>query len=70
MGNQRGCHWFIPCRTCRVAVYDCLYVATRGQKQYGLRAVFDIKLSLHLLDISVWTMVRSFFCIAPWFLFL
>ena len=39
------------------------------KKQYGLRAVFDIKLSLHLLDISVWTMVRSFFCIAPWFLF-
>lgn len=39
------------------------------KKQYGLRAVFDIKLSLHLLDISVWTMVRSFFCIASWFLF-
>ena len=39
------------------------------KKQYGLRAVFDIKLSLHLLDVSVWTMVRSFFCIAPWFLF-
>lgn len=39
------------------------------KKQYGLHAVFDIKLSLHLLDISVWTMVRSFFCIAPWFLF-
>ena len=39
------------------------------KKQYGLRAIFDIKLSLHLLDISVWTMVRSFFCIAPWFLF-
>ena len=39
------------------------------KKQYGLPAVFDIKLSLHLLDISVWTMVRSFFCIAPWFLF-
>ncbi|MDR2913775.1 MAG: MATE family efflux transporter [Tannerella sp.] len=37
--------------------------------RYGLRAVFDIKLSLHLLSISVWTMVRSFFCIAPWFLF-
>lgn len=39
------------------------------KKRYGLRAVFDIKLSLHLLNISVWTMVRSFFCIAPWFLF-
>ncbi len=39
------------------------------KKRYGLRAVFDLKLSLHLLNISVWTMVRSFFCIAPWFLF-
>jgi len=39
------------------------------KKRYGIRAVFDFKLSLHLLNISVWTMVRSFFCIAPWFLF-
>ncbi len=39
------------------------------KKRYGLRAVFDLRLSLHLLNISVWTMVRSFFCIAPWFLF-
>lgn len=39
------------------------------KKQYGLRAVFDSRLSLHLISISVWTMVRSFFCIAPWFLF-
>ncbi len=39
------------------------------KKQYGLRAVFDLKLSFLLLNISVWTMVRSFFCIAPWFLF-
>jgi len=39
------------------------------KKRYGLRPVFDFGLSLHLLNISVWTMVRSFFCIAPWFLF-
>lgn len=38
-------------------------------KQYGFRAVFDREISIHLLNISVWTMVRSFFCIAPWFLF-
>lgn len=38
-------------------------------KRYGLSAIFDFKLSLHLISISVWTMVRSFFCIAPWFLF-
>lgn len=47
-----------------------LYMWRRtDKKQYGLRAVFDPGLSLHLLGISVWTMVRSFFCIAPWFLF-
>jgi len=39
------------------------------KERYGLRPVFDFGLSLHLLKISVWTMVRSFFCIAPWFLF-
>ena len=39
------------------------------RKLYGLHPVFDFKLSLHLVGISSWTMVRSFFCIAPWFLF-
>ena len=39
------------------------------RKRYRFRAVFDRRLSVHLLGISVWTMVRSFFCIAPWFLF-
>jgi len=39
------------------------------KKRYGNYAVFDLKLSLHLLSISVWTMIRQFFCIAPWFLF-
>lgn len=47
-----------------------LYMWRRAdRKRYGLRAVFDPELSLRLLRISVWTMVRSFFCIAPWFLF-
>jgi len=39
------------------------------KKRYGLQAVFDLKLSLHLLNISGWTMIRQFFCMAPWFLF-
>ncbi|NDV81765.1 MATE family efflux transporter [Bacteroides sp. 51] len=47
-------------------IYMWRYV---DKKRYGLRVVFDLGLSLHLLNISVWTMVRSFFCIAPWFLF-
>ena len=47
-----------------------LYMWKRiDKKRYRLRASFDLGLSLHLLNISVWTMVRSFFCIAPWFLF-
>ncbi len=33
------------------------------------RPVFDLRLSLHLLGVSVWTMVRQFFAIVPWFLF-
>ncbi|MDH6306500.1 putative MATE family efflux protein [Parabacteroides sp. PF5-5] len=47
-------------------IYMWKYV---DKKRYGIRAVFDLKLSLHLLSISVWTMIRQFFCIAPWFLF-
>lgn len=39
------------------------------KKRYGICAMFDLKLSLYLLNISVWTMIRQFFCIAPWFLF-
>ncbi len=40
-----------------------------NKQRYGIYFTFDWKLSLHLLSISLWTMVRSFFCIAPWFLF-
>ncbi|WP_099464375.1 MATE family efflux transporter [Parabacteroides provencensis] len=51
-------------------VFLIIYMRKRvDKKRYGMRAVFDLKLSLHLLSISVWTMVRQFFCIAPWFLF-
>lgn len=39
------------------------------RERYGLRAVFDFGVSVHLVHISLWTMARSFFCIAPWFLF-
>ncbi len=37
--------------------------------KYGLKPVFDASLSGHLLRVSIWTMVRQFFCIVPWFLF-
>ncbi len=47
-----------------------VYMRRRTDRErYGLRAVFDFGVSLHLVRISCWTMVRSFFCIAPWFLF-
>lgn len=49
-----------------LAVYMWKHV---DKKRYGIRAVFDLTLSLHLVKISVWTMIRQFFCIAPWFLF-
>ncbi len=34
-----------------------------------MRPVLDLRLSFHLLGVSIWTMVRQFFCLAPWFLF-
>lgn len=39
------------------------------KKRYVFFPVLDGGVSVHLLRISVWTMIRSFFCIAPWFLF-
>lgn len=37
--------------------------------RYGLKAVYDGKLLIKLLRISVWSMLHSFISIAPWFLF-
>lgn len=51
-------------------VFLVLYTRLRiDRNRYGLRPVFDAGLSRRLIGLSVWTMVRSFFCIAPWFLF-
>lgn len=51
-------------------VFLILYMWKQADKRrYGMRAVFDLRLSLRLFNISIWTMVRQFFCIAPWFLF-
>lgn len=51
-------------------VFLILYMWKQADKRrYGMRAVFDLRLSLCLFNISIWTMVRQFFCIAPWFLF-
>lgn len=51
-------------------IFLIIYMWKRvDRKRYGIIPVFDSGLSLHLLKISVWMMVRSFFCIAPWFLF-
>ncbi len=47
-------------------VHLTLYMRFRVGK---MRPVFDLRLSIHLLRISGWTMLRQFFCTAPWFLF-
>lgn len=39
------------------------------RKKYGLKFGFEPGLMNRLVKLSVWTMVRSFFCVAPWFLF-
>lgn len=40
-----------------------------SKKKYGLKPQVDISLLIRLLRLSVWTMIRFFICIAPWFLF-
>lgn len=39
------------------------------RRRFGLSFQLDLSLMYHLFTLSFWTMIRSFFCIAPWFLF-
>lgn len=47
-----------------------LYMWVRVDKvKYGLKVVYDEKVLIKLLRISVWSMLHSFISVAPWFLF-
>lgn len=39
------------------------------KEKYGLKPVYDGKLLIKVLDLSVWSMLHSFISVAPWFLF-
>ncbi len=47
-------------------IFMVIYMHRRVERMHP---VFDLRLSVHLLGVSIWTMVRQFFCLAPWFLF-
>ncbi len=48
----------------------CIYMRRRIDKEkYGLRAVYDGKLLMKVLNLSVWSMFHAFISVAPWFLF-
>lgn len=47
-------------------IYMCGWLP---KDKYGLSVTWDFKVLKELFNLSVWTMVRSFFCVAPWFLF-
>ena len=42
---------------------------TVDKKKYGLSAVYDDRLLIKLLQLSVWSMLHAFISVAPWFLF-
>ena len=42
---------------------------TVDKKKYGLSAVYDGRLLIKLLQLSVWSMLHAFISVAPWFLF-
>lgn len=47
-----------------------LYLWTKIDKvKYGLKIVYDRKLLMKLLRLSVWSMLHAFISVAPWFLF-
>lgn len=39
------------------------------KRSFGLKAVYDGRLLMNLLRISIWSMLHAFISIAPWFLF-
>ena len=47
-----------------------LYMWTKIDKvKYGLKIVYDRKLLMNLLRLSVWSMLHAFISVVPWFLF-
>ena len=48
----------------------CIYTGTKIDKEkYGLKPVYDGRLLIKVLNLSVWSMLHAFISVAPWFLF-
>ena len=48
----------------------CIYMRVRIDKEkYGLKPIYDGKLLVKVLHLSVWSMLHAFISVAPWFLF-
>lgn len=48
----------------------CIYMLVKtDKKKYGLQPVYDKRLLIKILNLSVWSMLHAFISVAPWFLF-
>ena len=48
----------------------CLYTGAKIDKdKYGLKPMYDGRLLIKVLNLSVWSMLHAFISVAPWFLF-
>lgn len=48
----------------------CIYTWMKIDKEkYGMKHVYDGKLLIKVLNLSVWSMLHAFISVAPWFLF-
>lgn len=48
----------------------CIYMQVKtDKKKYGLQPVYDKRLLIKILNLSVWSMLHAFISVAPWFLF-
>ena len=48
----------------------CIYTGAKIDKEkYGLKPVYDGRLLIKVLNLSVWSMLHAFISVAPWFLF-
>lgn len=48
----------------------CIYMQVKtDKKKYELQPVYDKRLLIKILNLSVWSMLHAFISVAPWFLF-
>ena len=68
LGISGSCHCFFSGRDGFFGDASFLCMAEIDKGKYGLKPVYDGKLLVDVLSLSVWSMLHAFISVAPWFL--